>query len=169
MEFWKDINGYEGFYQVSTFGNIKSLNFNHSGKEKNLKPRDDNYGYYKVVLFRNGEKQSKRVHRLVAQAFLPNYYNKPEVDHINRIRSDNRLINLRWVTKIENSMNLTKQENTSSQYIGVSWEKLRKKWTANIRLNGKKKTLGRFNNEYEAHLAYQHALQEKKKEFYPNL
>jgi len=69
-----------------------------------LKPRDDGHGYNKVILYGEIKKQFK-VHRLVAEHYIPNPENKLEVDHINRIRSDNRVENLRWTTKSENQQN----------------------------------------------------------------
>lgn len=96
-EIWKDIVGYEGLYQVSNLGNVKSLNYRGTGKEKVIS-LTNKAGYYLVSLKRT----LYRVHRLVALAFIPNPENKPFVDHINGIRSDNRVENLRWCTNKEN-------------------------------------------------------------------
>ncbi len=167
MEIWKDIPDYEGHYQVSTFGNVKSLGNNQlrKGKEKIMSPGKNTEGYYFVNLYKNKIKKSQRVHRLVGLAFLPNYYNKPFIDHKNRIKLDNRLINLRWVTSRENSMNMSKRNNTSSQYIGVYWDTEKSKWCASIKYYKKKIHIGYFDDEFDAHLAYE----EKKKELYPNI
>lgn len=102
QEIWKDIVGYEGVYQVSNFGNILSLNYNHTKKMKILKPSIDGCGYKIVSLFSNKRKTTKTIHRLVAIAFIPNPLNKPEVNHINGIKSDNNLSNLEWLTISEN-------------------------------------------------------------------
>lgn len=100
-EIWKDIPDYEELYQVSNLGNVRSKK-----RSKNLKKRLDRYGYFRVVLYRKNERsKSKLIHRLVALAFLENKTNKPQVDHINTIRTDNRVENLRWVTYKENNLN----------------------------------------------------------------
>lgn len=99
MEIWKDIEGYEGYYQVSNEGIVKSLRRN-----KILKPYT-NRGYEYVVFSVGNKRKTIRVHRLVAEAFIPNPQNKPCVDHINTVRNDNRVENLRWTTHKENSNN----------------------------------------------------------------
>lgn len=98
LEFWKDIEGYEGLYQVSNIGQVKSLISN-----KILKPAPTKDGYLTVILCKNGKKKHFRVHRLVAAAFLPNEDELPEVDHINGDRADNRVCNLQWISNIENN------------------------------------------------------------------
>lgn len=97
LEFWKDIKGYEGLYQVSNIGQVKSLRRN-----KILKPAPDDKGYLTVGLHKNKKQKTFRIHRLVAEAFLPNEEELPEVDHINRDRADNRVCNLQWISHIEN-------------------------------------------------------------------
>ena len=105
MEQWKDIEGYEGLYQVSDMGNVKSLVSN-----KNLKPYTTSFGYLQVNLSKDGKKKTFKVHRLVARAFIENPENKEEVDQIDTNRTNNRVTNLRWVTRKENQNNpLTKE------------------------------------------------------------
>lgn len=110
-EIWKDIDGYEGIYQVSTFGNIKSLERDTIGqfglrhlKEKILRLFDSHQGYKRVTL-NFGEKQKHFfVHRLVAKAFIENTENKPFVNHKNGIRNDNFYGRLEWCTQSENEI-----------------------------------------------------------------
>ena len=102
QEIWRDIVGYEGLYQVSSNGVIRSLNYNHTGKEKVLSNVINSQGYCHISLWKDKTKKVMKVHRLVAQTFIPNPDNKPFIDHINGIRSDNRVENLRWTTPKEN-------------------------------------------------------------------
>lgn len=107
-EFWKDIEGYEGLYQISNMGRIKSLPKIcgvRSSKEKIIRTFRNHSGYELATLCKDGNQKHFQVHRLVATTFIPNNDSKPQVDHINRIRNDNRVLNLRWVTNKENSRN----------------------------------------------------------------
>jgi len=97
-EIWKDIKGYEGLYQVSNLGNIKSLRFN---KEKILKGGLSGTGYLTVNLFNYGKPKSHTIHRLVANNFLSD--EKEQVNHIDGDKTNNRLTNLEFCTRIGNS------------------------------------------------------------------
>lgn len=109
-EIWKDVVGYEGKYQVSNYGRVKLLDYRQTGQERLIRPGVNKYGYLEVTLYKDNKSKTHRIHRLVAQAFIPNPGNKPCIDHINTIRADNRADNLRWVTHKENSNNpLTKE------------------------------------------------------------
>lgn len=155
MEIWKDIVGYEGHYQVSGFGNVKSLKYS---KEKLLKPRYDGKGYFHVNLCKCGKHKNRKIHQLVAEAFLghtPDGYNGLIIDHKNNIKSDNRVENLQITTARHNT---SKDRKGSSKYTGVSWYKRSSKWTAQIQINGKLKYLGAFTNEIEASNAYQQSI-----------
>ena len=103
MEIWKDIEGYEGLYQVSNMGRVKSLDYKHTGKEKIMKLFKNKKGYLQINLSKNNEQKFFTVHRLVALAFIPNQLNKPFIDHINTVKDDNRADNLRWCTAKENA------------------------------------------------------------------
>ena len=93
-EYWKPVVGYEGHYQVSNFGRVKSIKF---GKEIILKQHINiKGGYYYVCLLKNGKHKNYYVHRLVAQAFLPNPNNLPEVNHKDECKTNNVVSNLEW-------------------------------------------------------------------------
>lgn len=93
---WKDINGFEGIYQISDRSEIRRVDTGHIVKQR---PK---IGYWSVCLCKDGKKHYLWVHRLLAQAFIPNPDNKPQVNHINGDRSDCRIENLEWVTASEN-------------------------------------------------------------------
>lgn len=126
-EIWKPIEGYETYYEVSNLGNIKSLSrlkkgvrygkpYEYQTKEILLKQYIDNKGYLRVKLQKDGNKQTCKVHRIVAKTFLGDIYNK-EIDHINTIKTDNRVTNLKIVTSKENANNpLTKEHNAKSHF-----------------------------------------------------
>ena len=124
-EIWKPVVGYEGLYEVSSYGRVRSLDRidsnNHPLKGVILKPYISNSGYLLVGLYKQQKRDRKLLHRLVAEAFIPNPDNKPEIDHINTIKIDNTVFlnedgsinyektNLRWTTRKENINNpLTK-------------------------------------------------------------
>lgn len=128
-EEWRDIPGYKGLYQVSSAGNVKSLPKYHSKIEKMLKGYTDKDGYIKVRLCLNTKiRKSHFVHRLVAISFINNEKCLPEVDHINTIKNDNRVENLRWCDHKSNINNATtlKKKSESRKGIIFSEETLRK-------------------------------------------
>lgn len=98
-EIWKDIKGYEGLYQVSNHGRIKSIRYKTS---KLMVLKTDVHGYVKVGLRKSGKRTWYGVHRLVAVAFLPNPNNFPQVDHIDNCKTNNHVDNLQWLTAREN-------------------------------------------------------------------
>lgn len=100
-EVWKDIKGYEGLYQVSNLGNVKSIFY----RNQILKQTTDRYGYKIIYLYKNKIRKTFKVHRLVATMFIDNPENKAFIDHINTVKNDNRVENLRWVTASENNNN----------------------------------------------------------------
>ena len=165
QEIWKDIPNYEGYYQVSNLGNVKSLaRFNNLGKRvkervlKNLV--NTTKGYLVVRLSKIGLVKTKQIHQLVAESFLnhkPNGH-KLVVNHINFDKKDNRLENLEIITNRENTNK--KHKKSKSKYIGVTWHKRANKWTAQILYKRKNIHLGCFNNEIDAHNAYQNKLKE---------
>ena len=105
MENWKNIKGYEGLYQVSDCGNVKSLardayyqngTFHHHVEEKILVPISNGTGYLYVQLHKNGKRKNEYVHRLVAMAFIPNPENEPQVNDKDEVKSNNAVSNLEW-------------------------------------------------------------------------
>ena len=109
-EIWKPILNYEGLYEVSNWGRVKSLKF---GKERILKPGTNKYGYLIVILCKNGKVKSFSVHRLVAEAFLPNPHNYPCVNHKDECKTNNNVNNLEWCTYTYNNNYGTKIERIS--------------------------------------------------------
>ena len=165
-EIWKDIPEYEGLYQVSNFGRVKSLCKSklHKGKylvqlqEKILKPIKNKQGYFYINLVKDKKNKIGKIHQLVAIAFLghkPDGTNKIIVDHIDNNKTNNNLYNLQLISHREN---LSKDKKNSSQYTGVSYCKPRNRWRAEITINYKLNFLGYFKEEIDAHNAYQNAL-----------
>lgn len=95
MEIWRDIEGYDGRYQVSTWGRVRGVN-------GILKPYENHKGYLKIGLMKDGKCNKHRINRLVAQTFLQNPDNLPQVDHIDGNKQNNSITNLRWSTNQEN-------------------------------------------------------------------
>lgn len=107
-ETWKPVAGYEDRYEVSDGGNVRSLNYHMTGKIVNLRPIASGKGYRMVALCRNQTLRWAKVHRLVANAFIPNPGHKPQVNHINGDKTDNRAENLEWATESENMVHAYK-------------------------------------------------------------
>ena len=160
-EIWKDIPNYEGLYQVSNLGKIKSFN---SGKEKELKLIKHSKGYLKITLCKNKIQKRFLVHQLVAMTFLshnPNGY-KLVIDHINSNKSDNRLENLKIVSQREN---FSKERTSKSGLpVGICFYKKTNKFMARIGFSNKYKHLGYFSTSEEASSAYQQELNKIKNE-----
>ena len=110
---WKSIEGFEGLYLINDVGQVLSLRRN-----KILKPTLDRYGYEKIVLSKEGKSFYRTIHRLVAQAFIPNPHNFKTVNHINEVKTDNRAVNLEWLSIADNDNHGTRNErmaNTKSK------------------------------------------------------
>ena len=160
-EIWKDVPNYEGKYQVSNLGNVKSLSrkqYNSRGffisKERILKLNKDKDGYNYVNICCNSKATKCKIHQLVAIAFLNH---KPcglsvIVDHINNIKTDNRVENLQLIGQRQNASK--DRKNKTSKYTGVCWYGITNKWLVTIYKNGKSKHLGYFTNEEDANQSY---------------
>jgi len=166
-EIWKELPGYEGLYQVSNKGNVKSLsrtitkgNITYVTKDKILKQSVDTVGYPYVNLSDYKKQKTFRIHQLLAIAFLnhtPNKYDGLLVDHIDGNKLNNNLSNLQLVTNRKNSSK--DRKNKTSKFTGVSWHKQSNKWLAQVRKNNKVEYLGVFEKEEDAAIAYLNSLQ----------
>lgn len=130
-EVWKDILQFEGLYQISNLGNVKSLarmvDNRYQIRERILKTYLNKQGYLFVVLCKDGKITNKRINRLVAEAFIPNPFNKAYVNHKNEIKTDNNVENLEWMTPKENSnysAKKIKQYTKDNKYI-KTWSNLK--------------------------------------------
>ena len=121
-EIWRNIEGYEGLYQISNIGRVKSLDrkfwngYTWCNKKGQMITINKKRNYSEVRLCKDGKPKNHSVHRLVAFAFIEGYFEGAEVDHINTKKKDNRVVNLRWCTRKENCNNeLTKKNNSEAQ------------------------------------------------------
>ena len=126
MEIWKDIEGFEGLYQVSNLGRVKSLSRKCGTcykKESIRKLSQTKDGYLKIRLMGNGKDITTRIHRLVALAFIPNYSNKETVNHIDGNKHNNIVENLEWSTRqeqLKHAYNLGLKKSTTGEYNSQS-------------------------------------------------
>jgi len=162
-EIWKEVVGYEGIYEVSSKGRVKSVGHG-SGRRSGriLKPSLNTHGYKFVVLCVDRKSVSTPIHKIVAMSFLNHIPNGRiiVINHINGDRTNNDINNLEVVKYRENVSTCYRKNfnNYSSKYVGVSWDKVNKKWIASIYINGFSKTIGRYIIEEEASAAYQNEL-----------
>ena len=158
IEEWKDIPNYKGLYRVSSYGNVMS---NHSGEWRMLKPfKRGRKHYLAVILTKDKKRTTISNHQLVAMAFMGHKRNGMVdiIDHIDDDVFNNHVSNL---AVVDNRTNVCKGlKRRSSKYFGVGWCKGRSVWVAKISVKNRTVNLGRFDNEYDAHLAYQKALKE---------
>ena len=146
VEQWKDIPDYEGYYQISNLGRVKSLErililngkkcvYKALIKKTNIGKR----GYWIVGFCKN------------KKSFIPNFENKPHINHIDANKLNNDISNLEWVNNRENSCHKVKLSNFTSKYTGVSYFKRDKKWRSSIHVNGVSISFGMFKTEEEAY------------------
>jgi hypothetical protein len=153
QEIWKDLLEYEGLYQISNFGNVKSLKY---GKTRILKKCKDSKGYLQLTLSKNGKQRVIKVHVLVAICFLNHTSTGTThivVDHIDENKINNCVNNLQLISHRENVCRV-RNERYTSQYKGVYYNKNRQKYYSQISLNNKRVHLGSFVNELDAKNAY---------------
>lgn len=163
VEVWKDIKGYEGLYQVSNLGRIKSLSrevrscgkFIRRKKERILK-NFNVVGYKYISLSKNSKDKTTRVHALVWDAFgdKPSDGHKLVVDHIDEIKTNNRIDNLQLLSHRDNIAKYYKSVGVKDHYPGVTWSEERKKWCVKIYFNRKQIGIGRFFTKSSAILAH---------------
>lgn len=153
-EVWKDVKDYEGHYKVSNLGRVKSL----KNKGIILKQNPICKGYMAVCLCKFGKKATKRVHQLMAVAFLNHNqnFNGLVVDHIDNDKLNNELSNLQIITHRENSSK--DKKGGTSKYVGVHWSIRHGKWVSQISINNVTIKLGYFEDEIEASRVYQEKL-----------
>jgi hypothetical protein len=162
-ENWNDIPGYEGIYQASNLGRIKSASRTRpcsgvvmSIKERVMMQNTSNIGYKMITLSKNSVKKSFMVHRLVMASFFGK--SNLHVDHIDGNKTNNNISNLRYCSHRENHSFDNVKKKRSSKYVGVSWNTKKGKWTAQISINNKNKYLGSFLTEKDAADAYKNKL-----------
>ena len=152
MEIWKDIEGYEGLYQVSNHGRVKSLarkvrcknNSFRQTEDRIITLKHDKYGYNILVLHNDKKRKTCKVHRLVAKHFIPNPNNKEHVNHKNSIRDDNNVSNLEWVTPRENSIHGIKHG-----YANCNGEKHSKAKLTNLQAKEIRELYAKGNHTYQ--------------------
>lgn len=101
-EIWLPVKNYEGLYEVSNLGNVRSFHFHRGSYQRILKPRKVKDGYLMVALYKNKHCRNFQVHHLVGEAFLRNPYNLNELNHKDGNKTNNKASNLEWITHIEN-------------------------------------------------------------------
>ena len=142
MEEWRDIEGFEDHYQVSNLGNVRNIKSRLSKSEKVYKPQLLKTGYMAVNLWQDGTYNFRRVHRLVAQAFIPNPEGKPFINHIDGDKTNNRADNLEWVTKEENERH--------ARETGLHDEDMKRRRIPVIAINDVTGQIERFDSMLEA-------------------
>jgi len=167
IEEWRDVPDYKNSYQVSDLGRIKNLERYVKNKQayaikkdRILKQTLGNKGYLTVGLSLNCKSSIKSIHVLVAIAFLNHKQDGFNiiVDHKDNIKTNNNKLNLQLTSVRNNASKDRFRHNKTSQFVGVNWNTRAEKWIAQIRIGKKRKYLGCFNNEVQAHNAYQNEL-----------
>jgi len=163
IEIWKDVKGYEGYYQVSNLGRVSSVGRIIKRSNGRSYPCGGDVlklnivrGYAYVRLYKRKKSKCYKIHRLVYEAFKGKLIDGHCIDHIDHNKQNNNVDNLRQVTNRQNSAH--RKNPGTSKYPGVSWSKNRRKWTAQFTVKNKKIHVGTFTDEKEAANAYQNAI-----------
>jgi hypothetical protein len=158
VEQWKDIPDYEGYYQISNLGRVKSLEKTLIVNDRKRiykplikKPHISKRGYWVVGFCKNKKESQKKIHRLLAIYFIDNPKKYPQVNHIDNNKLNNKISNLEWVSNRENACHRVKLSNYTSKYTGVSYFKRDNKWRSSIQVNGVSIRFGMFKTEEEAY------------------
>ena len=168
-EIWKDVVGFEGRYQVSDLGNVRSIQTNHGKYQERpmlARTRSDTCLYQYVHFWLKDKLHTEALHRVVAKAFVPNPENKPMVNHLDGNKLNNRADNLEWATCSENHKHAFdtglrnanhvaerqrgEKSGITSNFHNVSWDSTRQKWKATLKDKGKMIFQKRFDCEIEA-------------------
>lgn len=149
MEEWKQIEA-SPLYEVSNLGNVR-----HITRKNNLKPRSSpkkyNYVCYNVhIADITGKQRNRKIHQLVAKAFLPNPNNYTEIDHIDRNTANNNVENLRWVSRSENCLNMKMRSDNKSGHSGIYFSTQKQRWLIMYERNKEKHYGGSFKTLEEA-------------------
>ena len=159
---WRNISGYLFLYKVSRLGEVKSLerkdSIGRKLKERIMKPQLNKYGYFQISLFQNNKPKSFAIHVLVYNTFKGKVPNGFEIDHIDNNKLNNDIDNLQLLKSRKNVSKAYLEKKTTSEYTGVHWSRSNNKWQAQIRIDGKKKSLGFFDIEEDARDAYNNKL-----------
>lgn len=152
MEEWKPVVGFDGLYQVSNLGRVKSLNYNKTGEERLMTPSVYSNGYLRVKLAKNKVRKLYLVHRLVAMAFIPNPYNLPCINHKDENPSNNCVENLEWCTQQYNLTYGTRIEKVTKKTRNDK----RSKQIAQYSLDGELVKVWPSSHEIERVLGFRH-------------
>ncbi len=168
IEQWRLISGYD-IYEVSSHGRVRN---NTNGRMLKLHTNNDGYRY--VGLYKQKKTSSRRVHRLVAFAFLDKNNEHTEVDHIDHNKINNMVDNLRWTTKSENQRNRSIQNNSSSGTTGVNFHKSDNSWCArwndnNMKRQSKKFSVNKYGDEKAKQLAINYRKERAQENGYLNI
>ena len=146
IEWIVELQDFPGYF-ISTLGRIFSDKF---GKMKELKPANTGCGYLMIILMKSGKRYTKKIHRLVGKTFLERVEGKNEIDHKSRIRTDNRVENLKWCNHRENNINKGINSRNKSGVKGVFFRKDRNRWIGCIQVEENKEKRKTFKTKEEA-------------------